>query len=139
MKNSDEDIAAAVPEAVPKGDGLDVAGGQARQEPLDMRGDLDNNIGVLLEMMTELKTEITDEWRRVKLGEASDQDLKRKIKTDLAALVALTIQQESKLHDFTSQRAGKAGEFALDLGAARTSIWGRLARLRDAQAAGGLS
>ena len=139
MKKTNKDIASAMPEVVPEFDGLAGLGTEMTQaENGEFRDVLASNIGTLLELMTDLKSDITNEWQRVKKGEASDQDLKRKIKGDLAALVTLTIQQESRLHDFTSERAGKAGEYALDLGSARAEIGERLSRLRDAKRSAGV-
>lgn len=136
MENEIEGAGIGPPERVPKSDTRSDSVAHANDK---MQGILDENIGALLELMTELKTDITDEWRRVKQGEATEKELTRKIKVELPALVALTMQQESKLHDHSTQRSGKAGEYALDLGAARTAIGGRLARLRDAAGPAGVS
>ena len=136
MKTEDEAGDAGLPEQVPKPGGTD---GEALSADARMQDILDENIGTLLELMSELMSDINAEWRKVKEGEASEKDLTRKIKVELPALVALTMQQESKLHDHSTQRAGKAGEFALDLGAARAEIGERLARLRAAGTTKGVS
>lgn len=144
MNKENEVAGSGAPDSVPKKGARAKEGMGARDAPKgtaevpsdqNMQEILDQNIGSLLELMTELKADITDEWRKVKTGQVSDKDLTRKIKVELPALVQLTMQQEGKLHDHTSQRAGRAGEYALDLGAARTSIGERLARLRNAQGA----
>lgn len=141
MEKKNEVAGMGSPAPVPKeGNGSeDVRGVTVTPEDNPMQDILDDNIGALLELMTELKADITDEWRKVKTGQAGEKELTRKIKVELPALVQLTMQQESRLHDQTSQRAGRAGEFALDLGSARAAIGERLARLRDATTTNGLS
>ena len=134
MNKENEVAGSGAPDSVPKtGIGIEeVVDVDCTSFDHNMQEILDENIGALLELMTELKADITDEWRKVKKGQVNEKDLTRKIKVELPALVALTMQQEGKLHDHTSQRAGRAGEFALDLGSARAAIGGRLTRLRDA-------
>jgi len=141
MNKENEVAGSGAPDSVPKtGTGAeDVMGTRVGSRDNNMQDILDDNIGALLELMTELKTDITDEWRKVKQGQVNERDLTRKIKVELPALVALTMQQEGKLHDHTSQRAGRAGEYALDLGSARTAIGERLARLRNAGTTNGIS
>jgi hypothetical protein len=148
MNKENEVAGSGAPDSVPKkGIGAEDVRG-ARDVPkgaleasddYNMQEILDDNIGALLELMTELKADITDEWRKIKEGQVNEKDLTRKIKVELPALVQLTMQQESKLHDHTSQRAARAGEFALDLGSARTAIGERLARLRNTRATDGIS
>ncbi len=136
MENEDEAVGTGPPERVPRDvEAQDIGSPDSPR----MQEILDENIGALLEMMSDLKTDIKDEWRRVKQGEVNEKELSRKIKVELPALVALTMQQESKLHDHSKQRAGKAGEYALDLGEARASIGERLARLRAAATTEGVS
>ena len=100
---------------------------------------LDENLKALLAMMSDLKIDIHREWQKVKRGEAEDKALVRKMKMDVPALLRLAIEQETKLNDETSSRAGRAGAFALDLGQVRIDIGSRLARLRAAGSSAGIS
>ena len=140
MENENEVAESGLPEGVPDMGARSETTPDAKKDYDERVQDiLDENIGTLLELMSELKSDITDEWHRVKMGEANEKDLTKKIKVELPALVALTMQQESRLHDHSIQRSGKAGEFALDLGTARAAIGERLARLRAAGRAEGVS
>ena len=70
MKKQNEVAGSGAPDSVPKtGSGIDEAVGSDRTAfDHNMQEILDDNIGALLELMTELKTDITDEWRKVKRG-----------------------------------------------------------------------
>ena len=90
-------------------------------------------------MAHDLTTDVRQEWRRVRSDQSVPPHLRTKLKTDLQTLLNMSRDAEGKLDEHRTKRAGRAGEFALDLGAARIEIGRRLDRIRTARGAGGLS
>ena len=92
------------------------------------------NLRQLARMTSELKTEITTEYQRLKDGDpdAAQRKLGSLLKGDIDALIKLLMQQEYSLNEFDKSRTGRAGAVALDLEAARFEVGCRLDRLRDA-------
>ena len=90
-------------------------------------------------MAHDLTKEVRREWRRVRIDQSVPPNLKAKLKTDLQHLLNTSRDAEGKLDEHRTKRAGRAGEFALDLGAARFEIGRRLDSIRTASGAEGLS
>lgn len=96
----------------------------------------DDIYDLLMDMATELSTDVKAEWRRLKDEGASIGDLKAKLKSDLPTLLRLAKDTEGNIDEHRIQRSGKAGAYALDLGAARFEIGRRLDCIRAATGEG---
>ena len=90
-------------------------------------------------MAHDLTTEVRREWRRVRADQSVPPTLRVKLKAELQNLLTTSRDAEGKLDEHRTKRAGRAGEFALDLGAARLEIGRRLNSIRTKGGAGSLS
>lgn len=89
-------------------------------------------------MAHDLTADVRREWRRVRADQSIPPDLRTKLRGDLQNLLNTSRDAEGKLDEHRTKRAGRAGEFALDLGAARLEIGRRLDSIRAASGAGGV-
>lgn len=89
----------------------------------------------LMEMTTDLTAEVQREWRKVKEDRTLTADVRSKLKSDLLHLLRVSKDSGGTIDEHRIQRAGDAGKYALDFGAARLEIGSRLARIRDASGA----
>ena len=90
-------------------------------------------------MAHDLTTEVRQEWRRVRRDQSMPSELQTKLKKELLSLLNTSKDAEGKLDEHRTKRAGRAGEFALDLGAARLEVGRRLDSIRAARGSGGVS
>lgn len=107
-------------------------------EPLAQRS-FDEFYEELMEMTRELTKDVRAEWHRVKEDRTATAHLKSKLRTDLIGLLTQSMDTEGKINEHRIKRAGNAGEYALDLGAARLEIGRRLNSIRTAGRAEGVS
>ncbi|WP_147435912.1 hypothetical protein [Litoreibacter meonggei] len=90
-------------------------------------------------MARELTAQVRREWRRVIADQSVAPDFKTKLKSDLQHLLNTSRDAEGKLDEYRRKRAGRAAEYAVDLGAARLEIRRRLDRIRDGRDPRGVS
>ena len=90
-------------------------------------------------MAHDLTDDVRREWRRVRNDQTMPAGLRSKLKTELNNLLNTSRDAEGKLDEHRRKRAGRAGEYAIDLGAARVEIRRRLDRIRAGRDPGGVS
>ena len=104
--------------------------------------DFRERIGVHLEALLDLIIEFTDDLRSMKTTlkeDVSQVEVAKKHMGGLKGLLKMMMEHEGLVNDHIKQHKGPAGEFALNLDSAKFEIGKRLARLRDAAGAEGVS
>lgn len=112
---------------------------QTGSPDLSVTKTVDEILEDLTAMAHDLTTDVRREWRRARTDRSVPPELRNKLKHELQHLLNMSRDAEGKLDEHRRKRAGRAGEFAVDLGAARIEIRRRLDRIQAGRDPRGLS
>lgn len=99
---------------------------------------MDDTYLYLSEMAEALVREVKVEWDLLKSDGGDIRKLNKLLSGELTSLLRLAKETEGSLNGRRKDRAGKAAQYAIDVGQARSEIRSRLDRIIATQSAGEL-
>lgn len=108
-------------------------------KPDDRPSGLTTSITSLERQLADMRDELEAIYQKIKTGNLDELKNATKATAEIRQWLKIAIEAEATLEKQHKQSKGIVHDYALDLGAARDALGGKLDRLRRARSSGGVS